>query len=340
MENGKSKRLIEGKSLNLNDHSRISPILTEIVLSSKYNNLSIHAWRIMGVILGTLKTNQIFDKKQLSIFDKEFGNINRKTDSVQFSFLWKDFLPPDSRNYSEAEQGLEELASYAGKHSFVNEAGDNIKVISSIIYDVIINQNQNGLKFSMSLTWYKIFLEIYTYNKFPNEIIFKISSMNVFVWYFYLKKLPNRKKTLEPLDGYGPYSLEFINEKFNTTHKHWSKVEEKLLRPIRKTLDGVADISFNYKIVDKKLWLVTYEPKGAVPIAYKNEEELKISRTLKYQRKKNDLNDTEVAILGSLYKKYSYETVYKAISRKESLNDKTGKSYVEEVHRLIQKSLQ
>jgi len=333
--------------IDLNGYSRMPHNLLDVVLRFAKNDISVHGWRIFWVILATVKTKQQFiqNSTQLDMFQKEFGDITLKTNSVQFSFLWKDFLPKGSRNYKEVQKGLQELTSYSEKHIFKNEIGQDITVISSIISDVVINKNQQGLKFSMNLVWYKMFLLLNPYNKFPNNLGFDFNSINPVVWYFYLSKRPPKSPSItgnesydkNTKEWYGPISISDINTLFATNYAHWSKIEEKLLKPIRANLDKYADISFNYyKGEDKQLYIITYFTKGSVPLRFDKENDLRIFRALKYQKKTYALGEDDTNILLSLYKKYGYDDVYKSINRKRALSDKKGREYINEVHNLIQ----
>jgi len=330
------KKVIDRSELTFfSDYGRISKNITQVILTSKQEGLSINGIRSILVIITALKNKQLFKKEQLSLFDKDFGDITKTNDStVQFCFYWKDFLPEGSKNYKKAEEGLVELTTYGGRHSFVNEEGSPIRIYSSIISDLTVNEKQKGVRFNMNIAWYRLFLEITNYNKFSNKVIFEISSVNAMTWYFFLKTLPLNTGSGKPIDTY-KFSMQNINEKFNTDYTYWGKIKEKLLDPIRKTLNQKADISFNYKIEKDILYVTTYALSPAVPVTYENEDELKTARTVKYQRKKYDLTPEDCIILNSLYKKYSYDDVYKAINRQKSLSKLLGRKYVEEVGKLI-----
>ena len=320
--------------LSKDGHGRISKNITDIILSSKKLGLSINAIRAILVILSSLRSKQMHQKTQLSLFDSFTDITNDSNSTVSFTFLWKDFLPEGSKNYKKAEEGLVELASYSGKKEFKNEMGDPIRVYASIISDITVNDRQQGVRFNMNIVWYRLFLEITNYNKFSNRVIFEVPSVNALSWYFFLKTLPNKDNKGNPIDSHC-FTLKNINEKFCSDYKYWGKIKEKILDPIKQTLDRTADISFNYKIVNEKVYIVIYNLDASVPMTFPSHENLKIANTIKYQRKKSKLSLDESLILESLYKKYTYALVYKATVRRSSLKDLTGMKYVEEVHRLI-----
>lgn len=326
---GGVKKEIERRIIDLSDHSRIPRNITDVILTSKQNGLSVNSIRIILIILARVKPEQIYDNFQLSLFDSSFSDITMVTESsVQFNMLWKDLLPEGSRNYAKAYEGLRELRKYDAIHTFKNEKGEDIIVDSSIVSDIIINKNQKGVKFNMGILWYRLFLALTPYNKFPNEIIFSVSSMNALVWYFYLRTLPKNQ------DGY-TLTMANINEKFHTSYKIWSKIKEKILDPIREILDNTADISFNYKIDGDKLRIVIYHNEKSVPLTFKDDDALKTARTIKYQKKKYQLDSKALSYLEVLYKTYTYIRVHHAISRQPSLNKLIGKEYVDQCWKLV-----
>lgn len=337
--------LIDRKNLSLNfdevGHGNLNNNIIQLILMAKQYGMTVNGLRNLLVILYSLRSNQLHTPLQLKLFDQDFGDITKPTEStVTFSFYWKDFLEKGSKNYKKAEEGLVELASIGGKKEFKNEKNEIIRIYASIISDITVNEKQKGVRFNMNIAWYRMFLEITKYQKFSNRIIFGVPSINVIVWYFYLKyqprKDPNTKKPIK----YHDFTLAKINEVFNTNYKYWTKIEEKILKPARQSLNQIADISFHYFIKENKVFVEIYELDPSVPMTFESKADLQIARTITYQKKKSKLSLDEAMILESLYKKYGYEFVYKATVRRKSLAGLEGAAYVKEMHVLIMAAIQ
>jgi hypothetical protein len=300
-----------------------------IDLSLRNNNkeLSIHALRIPFILLSIIKNKQLINQTQLQLFDEDWFDITKETmNSIQFNVLIKDFLPKGSKNYRHVITGLDELVKYVTKEEFILENGNVVTLTSSIIGNFIHNKNAQGVKFDMNSYWYKVFLDISrTYNQIPIDTIFNISEVNSFKWYLYLKKIQGTGTNLH---------LDSLNVIFKTEHKYWSKVEERLLKPIKRELDENSDLSFNYEINNNKLYIAVYKTIASVPIL-NNLEDYKIDKAVRFKEKKYFLNEIEKAQLKSLYIRYGYNSVYNSTSRKRELLSLTGEKYLKELHKYL-----
>lgn len=291
-------------------------------------SLSIHSLRIIFVVLGIIKNKQIKNQTELKLFDEDWHDVSKQTiNSTQFNVLLKDFLPKGSKNYRHVVAGFDELVKYVTKEEFQAENGDIVTLTSSVISNFIHNKSAKGVKFDMNSYWYKVFLDISrNYNQIPIDTIFNLSQINSFRWYLYLKKLYIDKGTTLLMDS--------VNEIFKTQHKYWSKIEERLLVPIKRELDENADLSFNYTIDHNKLYISVYKTILSVPIL-NNAEDYKIDKALRFKVKKHELNETQKAVLKSLYVKYGYNCLYSSTSRKKDLLLLKGEIYLKELHKYL-----
>jgi len=327
----KVKQIIEGKNKNsLPEVSRIPNILNNYLLGNKDKKLSIHSLRIILVILSSIKDKQIREDNQLSLFDNDWFDTDKNTTyTTQFNFYLKDFLPNNSKNYDIVREGLNSLVHYIVKENFIGQKGNKVTVVGGLISNLVYNEGKKGVKFEMNAYWYKVFVDLSkNYNKFLSSIIFNISSSNALLFYLFLKTL-KEGTTMK---------METLNEKLQTNYGNWSKIKEKLLDPIRSELNKNADLSFNYEIKDNKANIVVYDTINAVPALQKQDEYL-IKKAVHYKKVKYDLNEIEVALLESLYKKYGYDFVYKVTSRKKDLVKLRGRAYLDKFHSYIQNNV-
>ena len=292
---------------------------------------TIHAFRVLLIILSVVKKDQLIKSSQLELFDNDWHNTNKGTnDQVQFFFKLKDLIPKGSKNYHHAKDGLSFYVNFVLKENFVIN-GNKVSLEGSIINNLVYNEGQNkGVKFYMHSYWYKEFLDISRYyNKIATETIFTISTLQSYFFYLFLLKL---EKKDDP--GFIDLKLETLNEKFMTNYKHWSKAEDCFLKPIKSMLDRNAERSFNYTIGVNSVRIIAYLTSKIAPNQL-SDEEYKVQKTMRYKRLKYKLNDMQANTLSVLYKTYSYGIVHMATSRKKHLKDLKGQEYILAVHALI-----
>src|SRR5690606_39178753 len=106
--------------------------------------------RIVLLIAANLNSRQMYQKKQLSLFDEEWMEINDSSFVTQFSFHYSDFLPKGSKNYQPITKGLLELKQYETKVKLEKKDNDGkvrfFDLYSSVISDIIFEKNV-GFKF-------------------------------------------------------------------------------------------------------------------------------------------------------------------------------------------------
>lgn len=306
----------------------------EIVYQNKIM-FDIHSFRILLILIGMVKDKQLQKSTQLNLFDTEwFSTIKESNNQVQFNFKIKNLVPPNSRNYKEAKNGLSFLVQFVTKQDFlINDK--NVSFESSLINNLIYNDGEKGVKFDMHNYWYRILLNTTNgYNQFPTKNIFKISFTAYYFYFFLLKLVYRDKETGLRIAGATQMKMETINQKFKTNYKFWSKIKEKILDPIKLILDKYSDLSFNYNIEGNKCNIISYFTASSVPHIM-TDSDYRIVKAVGYKRKKHTLDEIDVAFLSNFYKKYGYDTVTAAISRKEILKNLKGRKYLEELHGLL-----
>lgn len=297
------------------------------------NPLTIHALRVILVLISIVKKDQVFSSQQLDLFDEDWYSTEKATnDQVQFFLKLKDLVPKGSKNYDYAKDGLKFLLKFVTEEKLIIK-GKEVELHSSVISNLVFNDGEKGAKFYMHQYWYRIFIDISKgYNKIATNSIFNISSLHAYLFYLFLTTL--RRSKQDP--GSCAMLMETINEKFHTNYKYWSKIREKILDPVKTTLDANSELSFNYDwpIEGNKIIIVAYETKKIAP-ELKSEFDYRIDKTVRYRKSKHSLNDIQTAQLTGLFKKYSYDTITAAIKRKQVLQELKGDVFLEKLHELL-----
>lgn len=297
------------------------------------NPLTIHALRVILVLISIVKKDQIFSSQQLDLFDEDWYSTDKATnDQVQFFLKLKDLVPKGSKNYDYAKDGLKFLLKFVTSEKIVIN-GKDIELHSSVISNLVFNDGDKGAKFYMHQYWYRIFIDISKgYNRISTNSIFSISSLHAYLFYLFLTTLRRSKQDA----GSCEMRMDTINEKFNTNYKYWSKIKEKILEPVKTALDANSELSFNYSwpVEGNKITIVAYETAKIAP-QLKSDVDYRIDKAVRYKKTKHSLSDIQVGQLTGIYKKYSYETLTAAISRKKELQKLKGENYLNKLHEIL-----
>jgi hypothetical protein len=297
------------------------------------NPLTIHALRVILILISIVKKDQVFSSGQLELFDEDWYSTEKSTnDQVQFFLKLKDLIPKGSKNYDYAKDGLKFLLKFVTEEKLIIK-GREVELHSSVISNLVFNDGDKGAKFYMHQYWYRIFIDISKgYNKISTSSIFNISSLHAYLFYLFLTTLRRSRQDA----GSCEMLMETINEKFNTNYKYWSKIKEKILEPIKTALDANSELSFNYgwPVVGNKIQIVAYETSKIAPVL-KTETDYRIDKAVRYKKNKHSLNKIQTAFLTNFYKKYSYDTLTAAISRKQELQKLKGDDYINTIHKYL-----
>jgi hypothetical protein len=330
----------------------IAPKMLDFILSMRTMGFSKNALRIVLILSANLKEKQMQlrqkDKlKQLDLFDSEWIDVdNDKSYSVQFNFKFSDFLPKGSKNYAQVRKGLDELQEKNYLIEF-QKVGENGKVkkyqLKSAFISSYLMEEGNGFKMIINNFWYRTLIDVtYSFNSYIKPIIFNLSASST-IFYMYLKKLdvirPNDLEFHRSLIT--EYNLsgeikgtrmkkETFRELFGLSYKYDNDLKREALDLWRSELNQYADLSFGYRIDDKYIYLITYEPtKNLIENNLVNVEEAKIRSAVTYKMKNKSLGLAEVTYLVEIYLKYTYSVVFKATERKSALKDLKGQAYID-----------
>lgn len=330
----------------------LAPKMLDFILSMKTMGFSKNALRVVLILSANLKEKHMQlrqkDKmKQLELFDSEWIDVdNDKSYSVQFSFKFSDFLPKGSKNYAQVRKGLDELQEKNYLIEFQKEdAKGKIKKyhLKSAFISSYLMEEGNGFKMIINNFWYRTLIDVtYSFNSYIKPIIFNLSASST-IFYMYLKKLdfirPNDLEFHESLIK--EYNLsgqvkgtrmkkETFRELFGLSYKYDNDLKREALDLWRSELNQYADLSFGYRMDDKYIYLITYEPtKNLIENNLVNVEEAKIRSAVTYKMKNKSLGLEEVTYLVEIYLKYTYSVVFKATERKTALKDLKGQAYID-----------
>lgn len=326
MEDKASKKTLEQIDLiELSPTAYMPTILNNVFFKNKDAGMSIHALRVMGVILARLRQEQLRTKNEITLFENEWLTNEDDAENLMMKFFIKDFLPEGSRNNSVVMQALDDLA-ITRKVKYKNEKEEDI-ILTDNVLGYSYNSKKRGVHIKMRGYWLKFFIDLSKYsNEFPVSILFKLYSQNSISFYFWLKTVP--------IDSTPQLTVENINSKFRTSHDYISRIEEKLLKPLKEEFDRVSDLSFSYTVKNNKVHITPYETKHAVPDVY-SQEDYSLRKALLYKKKKYALSETECSFLEDMYIRYSYSVVHSSSVRKSKLVKLKGKEYIEALSGLI-----
>ncbi|MBZ4037831.1 RepB family plasmid replication initiator protein [Flavobacterium sp. 17A] len=297
------------------------------------NPLTIHALRVILVLISIVKKDQVFSTQQLDLFDEDWYATDKAShDQVQFFLKLKDLIPQGSKNYDYAKEGLKFLLKFVTEEKLIIK-GKEVELHSSVISNLVFNDGDKGAKFYMHQYWYRIFIDISKgYNRIATNSIFNISSLHAYLFYLFLTTLRRSKQDA----GSCEMRMDTINERFNTNYKYWSKIKEKILDPVKTSLDANSELSFNYSwpVEGNKITIVAYETAKIAP-ELKSDIDYRIDKAVRYKKSKHSLNDIQVGQLTGIYKKYSYDTVTAAISRKKELQNLKSDTYLKKLQEIL-----
>jgi len=283
---------------------KIPTELQALILNSKKKNnkFSIHVLRIFVRVLSVIKKNQVKNPDQLQLFSELF--LMEANSTVQFEFKYKDFCPKGYTNINPIKDALAFLKNYEDNkwNKIKNHKGEELEILGGLIVNPVINKSSDNVTFQMNAFWYDKFLNISKhYNPALMEFFFLTNSINSIVFYNYLTTLKPEGTAMK---------LETFNEKFSTNYKSISEVQRSYLLPIKKELDELSDISFNYSKSLKNKKLLTIQQyltnNESSSLNSKELDQSKIKRKLYYLRSKHNLNENQLYMLKLSFNKHGY----------------------------------
>jgi len=345
---------IVGKKLDkLPKIAKLPPEILGIIKDAKSNKLSIYAVRVILLIIANLKDRQLIKPYQLDLFNNEWFDVdNDNSYSVQLSFKFSDFLPAGNKNYAQIKKGLDELQELNQTIEFIKKENDGRErkfFLKSAFISSYLLEEGNGFKMVINNYWYRTLLNVtVSFNPYLKSIAYNISSLNVLMFYFYLKSLPivNETKYKDLVGKVGESAIRlkgttiFLKnfvKLFSASYKYESDIRKRLTDPIRAELNKHTDLSFNYKIENEKIYIVAYEVTSVLIDEKIYDLDLnKIRNAIKYKVERYNLGIVESNMLIEIYLKYTYSIVLKATDKKRALRDLFGKEYLDVFKALIE----
>lgn len=345
-------QIIGKKYEKLHEVANMPHELNDILSNPREKQLTIKGVRFIMILLANLKDRQISDKNrsQLTIFDEQAFSIDNEDNfTIALSFHYSDFLPKGNKNYSQVKDGIEELRNINyqsiiefGKNKKTDQPTKKKKFHSSLILSYIEEENK-GFKILLDKHWYRLLINITEgFNPYIKSIAFNIKSLNSLQFYFYLKKLPEIKQTKltdyqELYEKLGDAAIKYhgtityvenLIETLGLSYKYESQFIRDYLNPIKAELDKFADISFNYKFKNSKIYIICYPvSKVLISSGINKAATSQIKSAINYKVKKYNLTAQNAVFLIELYLKYGYDLVTKATDKKRILTGKIGEEY-------------
>lgn len=283
------------------------------VTDAKNGELSLGAMKALDVILQSYHENK--DKKilmELSFLRKKLGltNNNDYVERIK-SYIMELKLPFELRDFNDLESGKRVEWALT---SFLND----VKSYKDTQHLIEMNISDNFIDYMVDKAGYTS-IDLELSRKFKTKYGYKIYEM-----YLRYYSIPNKQ---DNKIGQIKKSLEELNDKFGTNHKHKSKMFEGIKRGINEILKLTGEeVYCEYDLINKKFifyWMKNYEKiesKCIIPIARldeiidwiidHNKSEIKNIKSYKLKIKKliklNEFENLESLYRGMMSHKYNF----------------------------------
>ncbi len=198
---------------------------------------SMNEMRIVVRILQVIKDIQQYDKP-IQI------DINK---NVEIRFKVKDLLLTNSKNQPRLHQALKSLRERTITNKNATILDENGQLIPAtemfgFIESAIYSHNNSIVAIKMKDSWFKYLMDLSRgYTQYMAEAVFRFSNPYAPNFYFYINHWFDKKGMTMTFD-------KFI-EKFEIPKDYnISKIESRILHPVRNELNKIAEKSFNWKI--------------------------------------------------------------------------------------------
>jgi len=200
-------------------------------------DVSIHEMRVVLRILEMLKKNQNID----------VGHQLDMENKILFQFPVKAFMVEGHKNYDDVRIAIKKLRDRSISADVVMEVYEDglLKSIPgekfmALIEDPIYAKNNSYVQFKVSADWFKFLTDLSRgYTKYASNIAFQCSKVESVKFYQYINHWFAQKGITLKMHN---FKKEFgIPKNYNI-----SKIEKRILMPIKSELDILSDKSFNY----------------------------------------------------------------------------------------------
>ena len=276
----------------------VSNDFREVLIS---HETSIIEQRIITTILSAIKDQQslfinvkspVENQSQLSFDDCYDGWSNQG---------YVEFLIP----FQELNQE-KKMKNFAIKQALVNMTNINwltlrdesINGYSAVPFILSPKWNSKNIYFKMDKAVMKHLLNMSPYFPLKKDLPYNISSPNTVRFLMWLLKFRKQEFVVKE------YS-EILKELSMPKNKYQNraKFERDFLRNVKADLDSFNDLSFNYKCNKGIYSFIFYDTRNSVGEnqKYPTINELQISRSLKYLKKKRNLSENSLNVLKKLF---------------------------------------
>lgn len=308
--------------------------------SVKDSSISIHTLRIFSLILSRAKGNEIKDKDQYTLFSDEF--LFENNTAIRFNYKLSDFAPKGTTSFAHVKQALKELVTYQINipKKITRPDGSKITFFSGMISNLVMEE-QGKVSFDMSSYWYcKFMYTMAGFNKNLVDLFFKSKDVKDIVFYTFLTKITAAGTTIK---------IENLNKKFNLNFEHYSELERTFLKPMRRKLNRISDISFNYSKVNNLLVAIKPYQTSIEDSKYLESrpqltslsEQKKINNKLTYLKDKHNLTVNNLQLLKPIFTRYSFSFINEILNEnKKNLHELRGDIFLDRFTKLYMLKIQ
>ncbi|MFC6267479.1 hypothetical protein [Frigoriflavimonas asaccharolytica] len=308
----------------LNDKTFISKPRKKVLFSNDFREVlitqdtSIIEQRIITIILTSIKDAQSllipikvqFDNstiKQLSFDDCYDGWANQGV--CEFLISLNQLNPERKMRNSAIQTALVNMSNI----NWFRLRDETINGYKAVPFIIEPRWNTQNIYFKMDKAVMKHLLNMSQFFPLRNDLTFKASTPNTLKFLLWLLKY-------QKFGGVEKEYFQLLKELAIHINKYDSKYrfERDFLKSVKADLDSDNDISFNYSFSNNKYRFVIYNTKISVGKSevFVSINDLQISRSLKYLKKRRLLKEKDLRVLKQLYDVHGYSALATQIKRK------------------------
>ncbi|MCD1118101.1 RepB family plasmid replication initiator protein [Chryseobacterium turcicum] len=295
----------------------ISNDFREVLISQE---TSIIEQRIITTILSAIKDQQslfinvkspVENQTQLSFDDCYDGWSNQGYVEflIPFQDLNKELKEEKKMKNFSIKQALVNMTNV----SWLTLRDESINGYSAVPFIISPKWNSKNIYFKMDKAVMKHLLNMNPYFPLKKDLPYNVSSPNTLRFLMWLLKFRKQEFIVKE---YSEILKELSMPK--NKYENRAKFERDFLRNVKADLDSFNDLSFNYNC-DKGIYsFVFYDTKNSVGDnqKYPTINELQITRSLKYLKKKRNLSEIDLNVLKKLFEVKGHRELSKTLNGK------------------------
>lgn len=270
---------------NNSDFINFPVLFRQEALSVKKNyellEAPITALRIIFKVLHDISHDQFQENRQLNqlnLFEKQFTTENNSY--CQFTFSIDEI--DSNRNYKSVRKGLEFLEKlHKGWYKVTNSSGKTVSSYGGVISNA--NIESGNIFFLISSYWIEKLLKIPKYNMVMYGLAWHLPKSKQILFYLWLLEIPEKGTTV---------TFDKLQASYGYNYDSPTSFARNFLKSIKKVLDQYSNLSFNYKVHNKKITILPY-PTKTINLKL-NEETVnkqKITQKLHYWKTRHNLGE-------------------------------------------------